>query len=114
YDLVDSLAALGRYEQQRRIWDEVELIAYMAGEGSECVVVLGDQIPLIDDNRHAFELLPDHAGDLRVLGGPTFFRIDQQQRHIGALDRAHGPQHAVLLDPALDFAAPADAGGIDQ
>jgi hypothetical protein len=38
---------------------------------------------------------------MRILRGDAFLCVDQQQRHIGAVDGAHTAQHAVLLDALL-------------
>ena len=54
------------------------------------------------------------AGDLLILFGNAFRRVDHQQRYVAALDGGDSPYDGELLHVVRHLAAAADAGGIDQ
>ena len=54
------------------------------------------------------------AGDLGVLFGEAYRRVDHNDADTAALDSGQTAQDAVALDTALDLAALAQAGGIGK
>lgn len=70
--------------------------------------------PLVDDNDDAFVLLQHVTRHVRVLGGDHLQRIEQEQDHVGPIDRLERTQYAVLLDTGADLAAPTNTRRIDQ
>src|SRR5579859_4724170 len=72
------------------------------------------QVPFVDDDNDPFGLLLDFAGNMCILCCQALASIDQQQRHITALDSAGRAQHAEFLNARPDLASSPDACRIDQ
>ena len=101
-------------EEHRHVVDELQAGLQAAGVLVHGVGVFFHQVPLVDHQDDAFPLVQRIARHVGVLRGQALGRVDHQRHHVGALHRAQGAHHAVLLDPLLDAAAPADAGRVDQ
>ena len=90
----------------------------LAAQGLEPLVgrvaVLLEGVPLVHHQHDPLAGLEHVPDDVRVLRGVALDRIDHHHRHVGALDRLHGAQHRVALDPAVDRSATPDAGRVDQ
>ena len=82
--------------------------------GVHRVAVLLDGVPLVDGDNAGLALLMRVAGDLGVLFGEAYRRVDHNDADTAALDSGQTAQDAVALDTALDLAALAQAGGIGK
>ena len=54
------------------------------------------------------------TGDLAVLFGEAFERIDHDDTDVRPFDGHLGPDDAVLLDAFIDARLPAETGGVDE
>ncbi len=98
----------------RGVWDEDELLGRMGAVLVHRVGVLFDQVPLIDDDDDALFLLLDVSGDVQILRGEGLGGVDHHEDHIGSVDGAHRPYHAVVLDAGFHATATANAGSVDE
>ncbi len=110
---VTSSAGKRADAQDRRVADEHQPIGDPLDE-----VVLGldalDRIPLVEQDDHRAPSLLGEARDALVLVGQSDERVDDEQRHLRAVDRPHRAHEAVVLDVLLDLGGATDTGGVDE
>ena len=82
-------------------------------DGIALVVVL-EQVPLVEQDDERAAAFDGEVRDLLVLLGNARGRVDHEQGHIGAIDRAQAADHGVVLDVLVDGALLADARGVDH
>src|SRR5215470_6819075 len=71
-------------------------------------------VPLIDNHHYALGFVLNLAGNVRVLGRQSLARVDQEQRHVTAINGTTCTQHAVLLDTRANTPAASYSSGIDE
>ena len=76
--------------------------------------LVGHRVPFVDDDDGGFHFFEDEPGHVRVLGGDAFRRVNQQERHVCALNGFERAQHAVFFHAHFDVSPPADAGRVNQ
>src|SRR6266481_7148966 len=72
------------------------------------------KIPLIDNHHHTLGFVLNLAGNVCVLGRQSLARIDQEQRHVTAINGTTCTQHAVLLDTRANTPASPYPSCIDE
>src|SRR3954449_12267387 len=80
----------------------------------EVGLVHGRDVPLVEDERGRRALLHRELGDAQVLARDPVVRVADDERDVGALDRALGAQRRVVLDRVLDLGLAAQARGVDE
>ena len=79
-----------------------------------CALLLREPVPLVDDDDKGPATFDQVAREMRILLGHTLLCVEQQQAHIGLLDRLQRFHDAEFLDRFPDTAALANTGSIDQ
>ena len=111
---VDALTGLGADKDDGGIGHEAEVLLQLFAHGVHRVAVLLDGVPLVDGDNAGLALLMRVAGDLGVLFGEAYRRVDHNDADAAALDSGQTAQDAVALNAALDLAALAQAGGVGK
>jgi len=114
HHLRHALVELGGDEDCRDVRHEIERFRRRRAVLLHRLAVFLDQVPLVDDQHHAARLIGDVAGDVKVLRCEPFGRVHDEQHDIGARDRPHRAEDAVLLDARLDLAPSADTRRVHQ
>ena len=79
-DLVRPLPGLAADEDDRGVPEELELVMEPMDEGPcGARLLVGDRVPLVDEDHARSTLVHDHARELGVLLGHTDRRVDEQQ-----------------------------------
>ena len=113
-ELVDPLASKRRNKQHRRVGHIAQVPADIVGHLLHRVCVFFDHVPLVDDDDAGLSRLMCEPGDLRVLLGHAFVRVNQNQAHVRALDGRDGAQVRIFLDRIVDLGLAAHTGGVDE
>ena len=66
-------------------------------------VIFNDSIPLVNGDNHALAPLVGDTGNLRILFGDPFGRIDHQKDNIGPLNRSYRTDNAVTFQILFNF-----------
>src|SRR5690606_40401339 len=72
------------------------------------------RVPFVQTHDQSAACLGDETGDVGILVGNTFARIDQQQHDVGGLDGLQRLDDRELFHGLEDLAPAAQAGGVDQ
>ena len=113
-DLGDALPRQGRHGEHGRVVDELELLLGLRHHPFVFLFLVGDEVPFVQDDDDRLAGLVRQADDPFVLLGDSFDGIEQNERHVGAVQAFDGPHDAVLLDALGDPAAAPDACRVHQ
>lgn len=78
------------------------------------LTVVVEQIPLVEQHHDGAAALDGQAHDLLVLLGDAYGGVDDEQRHVGAVDGTQAADHGVVLDVLVHGALLANARGVDH
>ena len=78
------------------------------------LAVIVEQVPLVEQHHDGAAALDGQAHDLLVLLGDAHGGVDDEQRHVGAVDGAQAADHGVVLDVLVHGALLTDARGVDH
>src|SRR4051794_10411192 len=109
---LDVAAADRRRREHLR--SQTQLLADAGALVVEVGLLERGDVPLVEDERRRTALLHRQLGDAQVLGRDAVVGVADDQRDVGALDRALGAQGGVVLDRLGDLRLPAHAGGVDD
>ena len=76
--------------------------------------LLVDEVPLVERDHQRPARLAHRLDDPQVLLGDRLRAVDDEHRHLGALDRGLGAQRGVVLVARRGLHPLADAGGVDE
>src|SRR4051812_31189324 len=92
--------------------------AQLRGDAGALVVEVGlvhrRDVPLVEHEGGGRPLLHRQLGDAQVLARDAVGRVADDERDVGALDRALRAQGRVVLDRVLDLRLAAQPGGVDE
>ena len=109
-----SLPGLCGNEHDFRILHKGKGISDLFRKTVNGLVVLFHGIPLVDGNDDRFTSFVGNAGNLGILFGHAFHRINDQDNYIRTLYGAHRTHNHVMLQVLFDFILAAQTRRIDK
>ena len=113
-ELYQALAGLGGYKDELRVGQKGQDLADLVRKFPDGVVVLFDQVPLVDGDDDRLAPVMGDARNLGVLFGHALGGVDDQDRDVRPLHRAHAAGDHVVLQVLLDLVPAPDAGRVDK
>src|SRR5829696_2665992 len=114
-EALDALALQGGDGDDRRPFEELHLEAQVALErGGRAGLLVGDGVPLVDGEDDRAARVERVAGDVGVERRHALDGVDDDDRHVGALQAPARHQDRQLLGHLLGLALAADARGVDE
>ena len=109
---VHSPTREGRQPQHRRVAEEAEPVGDVRGDG---LPTLGrQQIPLVQDDDDRVAGRVDPLGEPLVLVRHAVGGVDDEQRHVAAVDRRERADERVVLGAVVDPGLAAQPGRVDE
>ena len=113
-DLLDAAASEGRDAQVLGPGSHDAQTAVDGLHAGLALAVVVEQVPLVEQHNDGTAALDGKTHDLLVLFGNAHGGVDDEQRHVGAVDGAQAADHRVVLDILVHGALLADARGVDH
>ena len=113
-DLLDAAASEGRDAQVLGPGSHDAQTAVDGLHAGLALTVVVEQVPLVEQHNDGTAALDGKTHDLLVLFGNAHGGVDDEQRHVGAVDGAQAADHRVVLDVLVHGALLADARGVDH
>ena len=113
-DLLDAAASEGRDAQVLGPGSHDAQTAVDGLHAGLALAVIVEQIPLVEQHHDGTAALDGKTHDLLVLLGDAHGGIDDEQRHVGAVDGTQAADHGVVLDVLVHGALLANARGVDH
>ena len=111
---VEAGLSQGRDEADRRERGELEPLLHLARRGLLVQAHLPGDIPLVDREHDPLVGVEDVAGNVRVLRGGEFGRVEHENGNVRAVDCPDGAKRTVSLDARLDTAPPSEPRRVDD
>ena len=113
-NLLDAAAGQGRDAQVLGPGSHDAQTAVDGLHAGLALTVVVEQIPLVEQHNDGAAALDGKTHDLLVLLGDAHGGIDDEQRHVSAVDGAQAADHGVVLDVLVHGALLANARGVDH
>ena len=113
-DLLDAAAGQGRDAQVLGPGSHNAQTAVDGLHAGLALTVVVEQIPLVEQHHDGAAALDGKTHDLLVLLSDAHGGIDDEQRHVGAVDGTQAADHGVVLDVLVHGALLANTRGVDH
>ena len=113
-DLLDAAASQGRDAQVLGPGSHDAQTAVDGLHAGLALAVVVEQVPLVEQYHDGAAALDGEAHDLLILLGDAHGGVDDEQRHVGAVDGAQAADHGVVLDVLVHGTLLANARGVDH
>ena len=103
---------LGRHPQNGRVTEEGKPVGDSLADLEPALGV--EQVPLVEQDHDRAARGVDPLGEALVLVSDTFGRIEDEQSHVGTVERSQCPHQRVVLRPLTASCPAAHPGGVDE